>query len=100
MFNRNKDDLLEIMEVLTLFTSNFQRQNTYLVEMLNSGNSNKLAEQSTRISIANGIHSQQASNVPQTVMLNRNLVDLHLNEIFEEGILNLVLLESTLDNSF
>lgn len=33
-------------------------------------------------------------------MLNRNLIDFQLTEVFEEGILNLVSLESKLDTSF
>ena len=53
---------MEIMEVLSLFTWNFQRQNSLLSEMLNNSNGNRIiiAEQSTRLSMSmggGGIHS-------------------------------------------
>jgi hypothetical protein len=63
-----------------------------------TGNQRGLADQST--SISHGAHSHQGSGIPALIVMNKNLVDLSLSQVFEQGILDLVDMESSLDSTF
>lgn len=91
---RDKDELLEVMEVLSLFSVALQRQNHHLYElMLNSNGNSRIAEQSTLVTGASNASQLNLSILGQ---MNKNLLDLGLTDVFEEGLLFLVALESSI----
>lgn len=93
---RDKDELLEVMEVLTLFSVALQRQNHHLYElMLNSNGNSRIAEQSTVITLQGASNASQQLNFSLLGQMNKNLQDLGLSEVFEESLLTLVGLENT-----
>ena len=58
-----------------------------------------ITDQSTRISMQGGGGGLNQSQLSLSLM-NKNIADLSLNEVFEKGLLNLVTIESVYDNSF
>ena len=70
---RDKDELLEVMEVLTLFSVPLQRQNHHLYElMLNSNGNSRIAEQSTVITLHGASNASQL-NLSLLGQMNKNL---------------------------
>ena len=97
--HRDKEEMLEVMEVLSLFSIPLQRLNHNLYDLLlNSNGNSRIAEQSTHVSLHG---ASNASNLNQSLLeqLNKNLMDLGLSNAIEEGLLQIVRLEATTSNA-